>query len=239
MPLVYPLERRSPHAPRRRPARPIDPQEGTPAAAICNNRLCRRSPTAIPAANYVQQICNFLASRLKCRSASGGRRRPAALLERPHPTLGPVNPISHPYLLNPPAVLSCRKGRHPRGNHVPFSAHLSAAHFNSNICLTPLGILVSLAGNTSGLVRTGADDRFTRPAVALACSARDPISLHRSRAAWRCDAIEAEPQHSRVAVAGECHGPSGWCLGVSRVALTMTWPYCAKSPSLHHVLILY
>jgi hypothetical protein len=67
--------------PRRRPARPVDPEEALPAAASCNNRLSRRSPFATPAANLQPN----LASRLKFRSGpavAGGR---PALLERPRP----------------------------------------------------------------------------------------------------------------------------------------------------------
>ena len=71
--------------PQRQPARPVDPEEAVPAAASCNNRLCRRSPIAASAAN-LQPNLSF---RLKCRfglTVGGGR---PALIERPRPTLGP------------------------------------------------------------------------------------------------------------------------------------------------------
>jgi hypothetical protein len=77
---------------------------------------------------------------------------------------------------------------------------------------------VYLAGNTFGLVV------FHPHSGSFALLKRDSISLHRTRVAWRCDAIEGEPQHPWVAVAGECHGPPSWRLGFAVELGGKRWP---------------
>jgi hypothetical protein len=197
------------HAPRQRPARPIDPQEGTPG--------CRQPQ---------QEVVPAIADRYACAKLGAANLQPPRLeVEMPVPPRavgGGRRPFSSGR--TPRSVPKSRSASVPpestRGTFLqegPSSEREACSLFsapqrralNSNICLTPLGILVSFAGNTSGLVRTGADDRFTRAAVALAFSARDPISLHRTRAAWRCGAIEAEPQQPSGRRCGRVPRPFG------------------------------
>ena len=92
------------------------------------------------------------------------------------------------------------------------SALLGALRFNSNICLTPHGLFVSFAGNTSELVGRVQTIVFTRDAVALPSTSANPD-------------IAAPGAHGRSAVMGskQSRKPSG------RVCGRVPWPSGIRS----------
>jgi len=169
------------------------------------------------------------------REWMAGPSRAAAPHARPRKADQPSVP---PASRRGPFLQDAEAGQSSERKRVPLWAHLGAVHFNSNICLTPHGVLVSFAANTSGLVWTGADDRFTRAAVAV-LRARSDIAAPDARgvALWCYRRRAATPSGRRC---GWVPRPSGlaprvrrwarWQASLGSGILGASWRGCRNGP---------